>query len=222
MTRSSLATALLPAIQTILGISQPTCLLHKARRWHTRITTIRHRWTKPSFAVSQAGTCGSCHDAPLTVSHKLLHDGRNRFISGNGYTGRLSPQPSMSHSQKATTAPSPARPSMGRSRKQPRRQATQRIQAHTASAYGYAAVPSAKPNTGRDRKWLSPQEQTGMPVRSTTPCDTTVHTTQRRPGHNLCRGAFLIFSPSFLPRMPAPPCATRGINHLVSTAQLLC
>ena len=64
MTRSSLATALLPAIQTILGISQPTCLLHKACRWHTRITTIRHRWTKPSFAVSQAGTCGSCHDAP--------------------------------------------------------------------------------------------------------------------------------------------------------------
>ena len=100
MTRSSLATALLPAIQTILGISQPTCLLHKACRWHTRITTIRHRWTKPSFAVSQAGTCGSCHDAPLTVSHKLLHDGRNRFISGNGYTGRLSPQPSMSHSPK--------------------------------------------------------------------------------------------------------------------------
>lgn len=88
------------------------------------------------------------------------------------------------------TAPSPARPSMGRSRKQPRRQATRRIQAHTASAYGYAAVPSAKPNTGRDRKWLSPQEQTGMPVRSTTPCDTTAHTTQRRPGHNLCRGAF--------------------------------
>ena len=100
MTRSSLATALLPAIQTILGISQPTCLLHKACRWHTRITTIRHRWTKPSFAVSQAGTCGSCHDAPLTVSHKLLHDGRNRFISGNGHTGRLSPQPSMSHSPK--------------------------------------------------------------------------------------------------------------------------
>lgn len=100
MTRSSLATALLPAIQTILGISQPTCLLHKACCWHTRITTIRHRWTKPSFAVSQAGTCGSCHDAPLTVSHKLLHDGRNRFISGNGYTGRLSPQPSMSHSPK--------------------------------------------------------------------------------------------------------------------------
>lgn len=64
MTRSSLATALLPAIQTILGISQPTCLLHKACCWHTRITTIRHRWTKPSFAVSQAGTCGSCHDAP--------------------------------------------------------------------------------------------------------------------------------------------------------------
>lgn len=100
MTRSSLATALLPAIQTILGISQPTCLLHKACCWHTRITTIRHRWTKSSFAVSQAGTCGSCHDAPLTVSHKLLHDGRNRFISGNGYTGRLSPQPSMSHSPK--------------------------------------------------------------------------------------------------------------------------
>lgn len=100
MTRSSLATALLPAIQTILGISQPTCLLHKACRWHTRITTIQHRWTKSSFAVSQAGTCGSCHDAPLTVSHKLLHDGRNRFISGNGYTDRLSPQPSMSHSPK--------------------------------------------------------------------------------------------------------------------------
>ena len=170
MTRSSLAMALLPAIQTILGISQPTCLLHKACRWHTRITTIRHRWTKPSFAVSQAGTCGSCHDAPLTVSHKLLRDGRNRFIS----------------------------------------------------AYGYAAVPSAKPNTGRNRKWLPPQEQTGMPVRSTTPCDTTAHTTQRRPGHNLCRGAFLILSPSFLPRMPAPPYATRGINHLVSTARLLC
>lgn len=87
-------------------------------------------------------------------------------------------------------------------RKRPRRQATQRIQAHTASAYGYAAVPSAKPNTGRDRKWLSPQEQTGMPVCSTTPCDTTVHTTQRRPGHDLRRGAFLIFSPSFLPRCP--------------------
>ena len=100
MTRSSLATALLPAIQTILGISQPTCLLHKACRWHTRITTIRHRWTKPSFAVSQAGTCGSCHDAPLTVSHKLLHDGRNRFISGNGYTGRLFPQPRTRHAQK--------------------------------------------------------------------------------------------------------------------------
>ena len=100
MTRSSLATALLPAIQTILGISQPTCLLHKACRWHTRITTIRHRWTKPSFAVSQAGTCGSCHDAPLTVSHKLLHDGRNRFISGNGYTSRLSPQPRTRHAQK--------------------------------------------------------------------------------------------------------------------------
>ena len=79
MTRSSLATALLPAIQTILGISQPTCLLHKACCWHTRITTIRHRWTKPSFAVSQAGTCGSCHDAPLTVSHKLLHDGIDSF-----------------------------------------------------------------------------------------------------------------------------------------------
>lgn len=107
---------------------------------------------------------------PPTVSHKLLHDDRNRFIS----------------------------------------------------AYGYATVPSAKPNTGRDREWLSPQEQTGMPVRSTTPCDTTAHTTQRRPGHNLCRGAFLTFSPSFLPRMPAPPCATPGINHLVSTAQLLC
>lgn len=100
MTRSSLATALLPAIQTILGISQPTCLLHKACCWHTRITTIRHRWTKPSFAVSQAGTCGSCHDAPLTVSHKLLHNGRNRFISGNGYTDRLSPQPRTRHAQK--------------------------------------------------------------------------------------------------------------------------
>ena len=100
MTRSSLATALLPAIQTILGISQPTCLLHKACCWHTRITTIRHRWTKPSFAVSQAGTCGICHDAPLTVSHKLLHDGRNRFISGNGYTSRLSPQPRTRHAQK--------------------------------------------------------------------------------------------------------------------------
>ena len=100
MTRSSLATALLPAIQTILGISQPTCLLHKACCWHTRITTIRHRWTKPSFAVSQAGTCGSCHDVPLTVSHKLLHDGRNRFISGNGYTDRLSPQPRTRHAQK--------------------------------------------------------------------------------------------------------------------------
>lgn len=84
---------------------------------------------------------------------------------------------------------------MGRSRKQPRRQATLRIRAHTASAYGYAAVPSAKPNTGRDREWLSPQEQTGMPVHSTTPCDTTAHTTQRRPGHNLCRGAFLTFQP---------------------------
>lgn len=100
MTRSSLATALLPAIQTILGISQPTCLLHKACCWHTRITTIRHRWTKPPFAVSQAGTCDSCHDAPLTVSHKLLHDGRNRFISGNGYTDRLSPQPRTRHAQK--------------------------------------------------------------------------------------------------------------------------
>lgn len=100
MTRSSLATALLPAIQTILGISQPTCLLHKACCWHTRITTIRHRWTKPSFAVSQAGTCDSCHDAPLTVSHKLLHNGRNRFISGNGYTDRLSPQPRTRHAQK--------------------------------------------------------------------------------------------------------------------------
>lgn len=100
MTRSSLATALLPAIQTILGISQPTCLLHKACCWHTRITTIRHRWTKPSFAVSQAETCGSCHDAPLTVSHKLLHNGRNRFISGNGYTDRLSPQPRTRHAQK--------------------------------------------------------------------------------------------------------------------------
>lgn len=100
MTRSSLAMALLPAIQTILGISQPTCLLHKACCWHTRITTIRHRWTKPSFAVSQAGTCGSCHDAPLTVSHKLLHNGRNRFISGNGYTDRLSPQPRTRHAQK--------------------------------------------------------------------------------------------------------------------------
>lgn len=93
---------------------------------------------------------------------------------------------------------------------------------HRIRAYGYAAVPSAKPNTGRDRKWLSTQEQTGMPVHSTTPCDTTAHTTQRRPGHNLRRGAFLTFSPSFLPRMPAPPCATLGINHLVSTAQLLC
>lgn len=100
MTRSSLATALLPAIPTILGISQPTCLLHKACCWHTRITTIRHRWTKPPFAVSQAGTCDSCHDAPLTVSHKLLHDGRNRFISGNGYTDRLSPQPRTRHAQK--------------------------------------------------------------------------------------------------------------------------
>ena len=87
---------------------------------------------------------------------------------------------------------------MGRSRKQPCRQATQRSQAHTASAYSYAAIPSAKPNTGRDRKWLSPQEQTGMPVRSTTPCDTTAHTTQRRPGHNLCR------LPDIQPIIPSP------------------
>lgn len=129
MTRSSLATALLPAIQTILGISQPTCLLHKACCWHTRITTIRHRWTKSSFAVSQAGTCGSCHDAPLTVSHKLLHDGRNRFISGNGYTGRLSPQPSMSHSPKSHDSTFPGKAEHG-------------SQPKTATQTDYPANPS--------------------------------------------------------------------------------
>lgn len=222
MTRSSLATALLPAIQTILGISQPTCLLHKACCWHTRITTIRHRWTKPSFAVSQAGTCGSCHDAPLTVSHKLLHNGRNRFISGNGYTDRLSPQPRTRHAQKQ---PRQHLPRQGRAWVAAENSHADRLPSeakHTPHPHT-AMLPSPQRSQIRvDRKWLSTQEQTGMPVRSTTPCDTTVHTTQRRPGHNLCRGAFLIFSPSFLPRMPAPPCATPGINHLVSTAQLLC
>lgn len=200
MTRSSLATALLPAIQTILGISQPTCLLHKACRWHTRITTIRHRWTKPSFAVSQAGTCGSCHDAPLTVSHKLLHNGRNRFISGNGYTGRLSPQPSMSHSPKK---PRQHLPRQGRAWVAAENSHADRLPSeskHTPHPHT-ATLPSPQRSQIRVAigKWLSPQEQTGMPVHSTTPCDTTAHTTQRRPGHNLCRGAFLIFSPSFLP-----------------------
>ena len=67
MTRSSLAAALLPAIQTIPGISQPACLLHKACCWHTRITTIRHRRTKPR---------STCRAHPRS---------RNRGISENGF-----------------------------------------------------------------------------------------------------------------------------------------
>ena len=67
MTRSSLAAALLPAIQTILGISQPARLLHKACCWHTRITTIRHRRTKPR---------STCRAHPRS---------RNRGISENGF-----------------------------------------------------------------------------------------------------------------------------------------
>lgn len=39
-----------------------------------------------------------------------------------------------------------------------------------------------------------------MPVRSTTPCDTTVHTTQRRPGHNLMPGRL----PDIQPIIPSP------------------
>lgn len=50
---------------------------------------------------------------PPTVSHKLLHDGRNRFISGNGYTDRLSPQPSMSHSPKSHDSTFPGKTEHG-------------------------------------------------------------------------------------------------------------
>ena len=53
MTRSSLAAALLRAIHAIRGISQPTCLLHKACRWHTRIISIRQGATMLSIVVSR-------------------------------------------------------------------------------------------------------------------------------------------------------------------------
>ena len=66
---------------------------------------------------------------PPTVSHKLLHDGRNRFISGNGYTDRLSPQPSMSHSPKSHDSTFPGKTEHG-------------SQPKTATQTGYPANPS--------------------------------------------------------------------------------
>lgn len=71
MAHPSLTVALLHVMQSSSGISQPTRLLHKACRWHTRITSIRIPKTF-QHAVSQIAK----GMAPNSFESGAIHSGR--------------------------------------------------------------------------------------------------------------------------------------------------